>query len=433
MVITGKRCRLAAVLVMVAGVCLGACSDGAGTTASDFSGPTKGEHITVVLPSYSKLSDEMLARFQRETGVSVSINLASWDEIHSRIGTAGIAEEAIGDVTEVDWSWIGQLTASGWYEPLDTALDRAVRDDLRDNGAFTHDGHRYAACYSNDARIGVYNSEMFAEAGIAHPPATFEELASDLARIKALRVSEYPMALTLSATQGAATEWELLMVSMGGRLVDDSGRAAFRGSESAGYKALRFEVDAIKNGLAEPGSVSNNDQRTDALLSSGRTAVQLAGYPGELTALNDPKQSTVLNQTAYFLEPGINGPGATFGLPEGLGIPVASRHKAAAAVFINWMMRPDNQRALFAATGQMPCGASAASALLASGTVAGGPVIQQQLARSVPLFANGCPGWFPSFTNEVAADVNAAATGNATVDEAIGRMADKLDQLANEQ
>ena len=48
------------------------------------------------------------------------------------------------------------------------------------------------------------------------------------------------------------------------------------------------------------------------------------------------------------------GPGGSFGLPEGLSIPVTAKHKAAAAAFIEWWEQPKNAIAIYKTQGSLP-------------------------------------------------------------------------------
>ena len=107
-------CALLVAVSLVAAAC------GRSSTASGR------ERITVVLPSYANPPKSLITAFERETGIGVSLDIASWDSIHDRIVTAEAAGRAIGDVTEVDWSWVGQFGSAGWYVPLDGELDRGA-------------------------------------------------------------------------------------------------------------------------------------------------------------------------------------------------------------------------------------------------------------------------------------------------------------------
>lgn len=424
--LSGSRFVIATAAVATLTAACSTSSDGDGNDPEDI----RGQHITVVLPSYVNIPPSVLAKFEKETGVGVTLNVSSWDNIRDRIATAGAAGSAIADVTEFDWSWTGQFAGAGWYSPIENIIDPAVVADLQNSGAFTHDGHQYAVCYSNDARIALANTAMLNEAGLNRPPKTFDELGVAITKIIQSGGSEHPLALTLSATEGAVTQWNLLNVAMGGQILNSDNKAAFRSPDSPGYQALEFEVNALTNGWADPSSVSNDDQKTDALFLSGDAAFQLAGNPGEINTVNDPSRSEIAGKASYFLEPGTTGVGSTFGLPEGVGIPAASEHQAAAAAFINWMMEPAIQEDIFKTTGTLPCRTSTLKSLIAKKALSGGPVITKQLSHLVPLFPDGAPNWYPKFSADAAAAINGAATGSLTVEQAITRMADMVDQLA---
>ena len=67
----------------------------------------------------------------------------------------------------------------------------------------------------------------------------------------------------------------------------------------------------------------------------------------------------------------MTGPEASFGLPEGLSIPVTAKHKDAAAAFIEWWQKPANAISIYKKEGNLPCGASVIKQLAASGELAG--------------------------------------------------------------
>ena len=65
-----------------------------------------------------------------------------------------------------------------------------------------------------------------------------------------------------------------------------------------------------------------------------------------------------------------------------------------------------------------------------AGKLAGGDVLLQELNYVSPLFPYGAPDWYSAFSTEVSSDINAAAKGNLTVDQAIKKMADKMRSLS---
>ena len=167
--------------------------------------------------------------------------------------TALIAGTAPADVTEFDWSWTGQFDAADWYLPLNDAIDADTVADIRARTIFTIDGKLLGVPYTNDFRVMLVNKKHFADAGITEMPKTLDELVADAKQIKEKGIVEYPIGLPLSPTEGASTSWYLLTKAFGGDLFDKDFNPLFTTPDSAGYKAMAFELQLLKDGLVDPG------------------------------------------------------------------------------------------------------------------------------------------------------------------------------------
>ena len=121
----------------------------------------------------------------------------------------------------------------------------------------------------------------------------------------------------------------------------------------------------------------------------------------------------------------MNGPGASFGLPEGLSIPVTAKHKAAAAAFIQWWQKPANAIAIYKKEGNLPCGASVIKQLAASGELPGGNVLARELKLVKPLFPQGAPVWYSQFSSDAQGLLNSAVKGQMSVGDALSQLASK--------
>ena len=145
----------AGVAVLGLAACGGDDSSSSGFSGSDPS-DLEGTEIKVLMPY--KVPEEMLTRFKDETGIGVQYSTGAWDGIASKLVVAHQAGTYIADVTEFDWSFTGQFGGNGWYEPLQDVLDPKLLDDLGNTKAsFTSDGNLYAACYSNDFKLSMFN------------------------------------------------------------------------------------------------------------------------------------------------------------------------------------------------------------------------------------------------------------------------------------
>nr|MBA2522613.1 extracellular solute-binding protein [Solirubrobacterales bacterium] len=260
-------------------------------------------------------------------------------------------------------------------------------------------------------------------------PETFDELRTTLDELKAKGVADSPMTLAMAASEGSVTPWYMLTLAMGGQLFDEDFNPLFTDPESAGYQALQFEVDALQNGWVSPGSVTLDDNAAFQAFTSGSAAIDLASDPGSLVIANDPKQSSIAGDAEPGLLPGIDGPGATFGSSEGVGIPVTAEHKDAARAFIDFLGRTETQIEMYRA-GFLPCGNSALDKLAASGDLEGGEVVTKQFALSKPLFPQGAPAWYSQFSSEAQGLLNAAFKGDITVQEALDQLAERATELA---
>jgi multiple sugar transport system substrate-binding protein len=388
--------------------------------------PLAGQSITVLMPSPQ--GPDIAADFEAETGIHVDLQTLSWDDIRPKLVTALIAGTAPADVTEFDWSWTGQFSAAGWYMPLNDAIDADTVKDIGVSNIFTVDGKLLGVPYSNDFRVMLINKKQFADAGITQMPKTLDELDAAAKQIKEKGISTYPIGLPLSATEGASTSWYLLTKAFGGDLFDKDFNPQFLKPDSAGYKALAFELTLLKDGLVDPASTGLKDsQINEGMFSQGVTSIMISGEPGRLGAMNDPKQSKVAGQVAAILVPTASGQTRSFGLPEALAIPNVSQHKEAALAFVKWFTSKDFQKKN-AVNGFLPTRTSALSELATSGDLNSGDTLVAQSKTVEPLFAQGTPPWYPQFSSAVNTAINSAAKGQMTVDQAMQSIADAAKQ-----
>ncbi|MET7985726.1 sugar ABC transporter substrate-binding protein [Streptomyces sp. NPDC005281] len=124
-----------------------------------------------------------LAKFQKQTGIKVKLEVVPWSDLLNRILTATTSGQG-PDVLNIGNTWSASLQATGALLPWDAknfakigGRDRFVDSALGSTGA---EGKDPAAVplYSMAYAL-YYNKQMFADAGIAGPPATWDELVAD--------------------------------------------------------------------------------------------------------------------------------------------------------------------------------------------------------------------------------------------------------------
>jgi multiple sugar transport system substrate-binding protein len=415
--------RRAMTVAAMAGLTVLAVAGSSGAASKRPAENIRGQTINVLVPY--RIPPEVISSFTKATGVKVNYVVTGWDATHSKLVVANTARTYIADVAEFDWSFTGQFAGAKWVEPLDGLLPKPLLSDLAStDAAFKAGGKTYAACFSNDFRISIYNKKMFAKAGITAFPKTLTALGTAADKLKAAGV-QYPLSIPMGATEGGVTPWYLLTLANGGQLFDNNFNPNFQKPGSAGFKALQWEALAVKKGWVSPGAVALDDAAAFDKFTAGQTAIVLATGPGNLVTANDPKESSVAGQAAAALVPGVTGPGASFGLPEGLSIPVTAKHKAAAAAFIEWWQKPANAISIYNKEGNLPCGSSVIKQLAAKGKLAGGNVLANELKLVKPLFPQGAPVWYSQFSSDAQGLLNAAVKGQMSVPDALSQLASK--------
>ncbi|MFQ3544544.1 extracellular solute-binding protein [Halobacillus rhizosphaerae] len=430
-----KKLTLLLSLLLVVSVFLSACnsSDSSESAGSNGDEDISGTTITALLPPWTKIPDSMLDQFKEETGVTVDLQTMGWDDIHDKIVTSAAAGVSPADVTEFDWSWVGQFGAAGWFEPLDQYFDSETIDDTSTMPIFKYKDNYIAMPYSNDFRVTYLNESVFKDAGVTETPSTPEELMKAAEKIKNNGGMDYPMGIPLSATEGSATPWYLMTKAFGGELFDEDGNPQFTDKSSAGYQAMEYLISGMKeNKVIDPSAVGIKDTDVISNFQNGKIAIDLAGWVGNMSLYEDDSKSSVAGNVKMKPTPGKDGDSRTFGLVEGYGIPKASKHKKAAAEFIKFLVQPEQMEKMYTDLGLMPNRQSVLEDLNDQGKLVGGDTILDVLPTVEPLFKQGTPSWYPKFSTDVATTINQIAKGSMTVDEGISHIADNVKSIQGE-
>ncbi|MFC8519460.1 ABC transporter substrate-binding protein [Streptomyces sp. NPDC057257] len=176
-------------LALAASACGGGSSSGGGSDDSPktltYWASNQGASIAVD----KKVLQPELDKFQKQTGIKVKLEVVPWSDLLNRILTATTSGQG-PDVLNIGNTWSASLQATGALLPWDAknfakigGKDRFVDSALGSTGA---EGKDPAAVplYSMAYAL-YYNKQIFADAGITKPPATWDELIADGKKIKA--------------------------------------------------------------------------------------------------------------------------------------------------------------------------------------------------------------------------------------------------------
>ena len=194
--------------------------------------------------------------------------------------------------------------------------------------------------------------------------------------------------------------------------------------DSAGYKAMAYEAQLLKDGLVDPASTGLKDsQINDDYFGKGVVSIMISGEPGRLGQYADPAQSQVAGDVEAILVPTASGTTRSYGLLEALAVPKVSQNQDAAIAFVKWFTSKEFQVENYE-NGVLPTRTSALEELNKAGKLHSGDVLVEESKYVEPLFAQGTPTWYPQFSNAVNTAINAVAKGQVTVDQAMQNIAD---------
>ncbi len=225
-------------------------------------------------PQFTDYFKNLIATFETaNSGVKVRWVDVPWTAMESKILTAVSARRA-PDVVNLNPDFASQLASRRAWLDLDSKVSATVRQLYLPNiwKASTLNDQSFGIPWYLTTRVTIYNQDLFKQAGISKPPATYTELAEVAAKIKQ-KTGKYGFFATLVPSDSA----EVLesFVQMGVQLVDGSGKAAFNTPE--GKAAFQFWVDLYKQGYLPREALTQGHRHAIELYQAGETAILASG------------------------------------------------------------------------------------------------------------------------------------------------------------
>ncbi|GGN27763.1 ABC transporter substrate-binding protein [Streptomyces fuscichromogenes] len=176
-------------LALAATACGGGSSTGGGSDDSPKTLTYWASNQGASIEIDKKVLQPELDKFQKQTGIKVKLEVVPWSDLLNRILTATTSGQG-PDVLNIGNTWSASLQATGALLPWDAenlakigGKDRFVDSALGSTGATGKDPAAvplYSMAYAL-----YYNKKIFADAGIAKPPVTWDELIADGKKISA--------------------------------------------------------------------------------------------------------------------------------------------------------------------------------------------------------------------------------------------------------
>lgn len=274
-----KRALIAGAVVAVAGLLLSGCSGTAG--ASDKVTLTYwASNQGTSLANDKEVLTPVLAKFTKETGINVKLEVIGWNDLQTRIQTAVTSGQG-PDVLNIGNTWAASLQATGAFLPFDDAnmkaiggSDKFVKTALDTGGA---PGKDVTSVPLYGLAYGLYyNKAMFADAGLT-APTTWEEMVTDAKALTNAAKGTYGFSLAA----GSYTE-----------------NAHFAFINAAQEKAELFDKKGNPT-FTSDGVVSGIKRYLDLMQADKVVNVSNAQYDNGSKAVNDfatKKVAMILNQ-----------------------------------------------------------------------------------------------------------------------------------------
>ncbi|TDC46450.1 extracellular solute-binding protein [Jiangella ureilytica] len=238
---------------VAAGLALTACGFGGDDGGSGGSGDEGGAtSIDLLVPQYSDgttaLWEEIIASFEDENpDVTVDLEVQSWDNINDVIRTKVQAGEA-PDILNID-AFSGFAKDYLLY-PADEIVSEETFGDFQESFIenASLDGTVYGLPMIASARALFYNEDVLAQAGIAEPPATWDDLLAAGTAVAALGTGVYGYGMPLGSEEAQA-ETSIWTFGGGGSWTDGD---AITVDTPENLAAVEFMKRMIDEGATQP-------------------------------------------------------------------------------------------------------------------------------------------------------------------------------------
>jgi multiple sugar transport system substrate-binding protein len=308
--------------------------------------------------SEAAAAETVLAGFRRQhPDVAVRVQRVPWSAAHEKLLTAFVGG-SMPDVFQLGNTWVAELDALHALEPLDARIEaggRGVRADFFPGvlSANEIDGRLMALPWYVDTRLLFYRRDLLEKAGVAAAPATWEEWASAMHRIRETTSADgsHPYGIFLPVD-----EWQtpvILAMQQGASLLRDGDtRGDFR--NAAARKAVEFYASLFASDLA-PRKAEAQLASLYREFAAGYFAFFVTG-PWNLVEVANrlPAELAGSWTTAPMPAPVAGAPGISLAGGASLAIASSSTRKDDAWKLVEYLTSPTVQAEFRRASGDLP-------------------------------------------------------------------------------
>jgi multiple sugar transport system substrate-binding protein len=333
---------------------LTACGGGTGAATAGGSGGDSGKvtQIKLVAAEYSKDNTAAFWKkfadaYKAKTGIDLNVQVVSWDDIDQQSSTM-LQNNAAPDILNLNA--YASYAKDGLLYSSDDVLSDSVKGDLLPNfvQSGTYQGKMYGMPDLSSARALFYNKDIFAKAGIAGPPKTWDEFTADAKKITALGDGTVGYAMPLGPEEAQA-EFSIWMFNNDGNWKTD-GKWTINSPQNVDtltfLKSLAVTDKVTQN---NPGKTNRTDGAF-ALFQSGKAGMVVGFSPLAATLDKDAK----VHYATAPMPTKAGGTPATYGVTDYLMAFKKPGNQDAVKAFYDLYYSPDQVNTFIKAEGFLP-------------------------------------------------------------------------------
>lgn len=381
---------------------------------------TKPDKLIYITPSWGAPSEELLTKFEAQTGIKVEVSTLKEADLKTKIMQAAAGKINPADIIFVGISHFGTFGSSGILAKLDNVVPDSVFDKVSGKNFFQMNGATYAVPIYQQMVMIDYDRAALEKIGTsADAINTWQDFEDISLKLKAEGVYEYPLAMAVRHWS-----WYLIALSSGSTLFDKDGNPTFDDPSDPAYDSYKRLIKWFKMGLISPERLTSPNAHPS--FWAGQAAFHQA-WQGSLAIANNPEKSKVAPNADYLLLPEKH---FTWSLPAGLAISRYSDYPKASLSFIEFMISEEAQLFGYEGNGMFPANKQIFADLGSQGKIDGWDAMSSQAEYVIPLPYN--TPWFAEFETELKNSLIRAAKGEVDVDKTIKDLGDFTRALQKE-
>jgi len=390
------------------------------TFASGAQEETMPDKLVYLTASWGAPSQELLDKFEAETGIKVEVSTLSEADLRNKVMTAAAGKTSPADVIFTGISNFGVFGHSGILKPLNNFVDKSVFNKVMGQQFFKIGGETFCVPMYQQMVMIDYDKGALGKIGLSGDDIkTWDDFEKAAIKLKADGILEYPLAFAVRHWS-----WYLMSLSQGSTLFDKDGNPTFDKPSDPGYKAFLQLIRYFEEGLISPERLTSPNAHPS--FWAGQAAFHQA-WQGSLAIANNPEKSQIAPNADYLLLPNKH---FTWSLPAGLGISAYTEHPKAALKFIEFMISDEVQKFGYEANGMFPAQIALFEDLGNNGKIEGWKVMSEQAKHLVPLPYN--TPWFAEFETELQDSLLRVARKEVSAEQAIKDLAAFQQELKKE-